>query len=87
MVKKTYQRGRFSPSSPALEYGLTPEDPTDTLRLSRPGRKGLVRQDPNADLGVIHRRLVTLGPQAVVVGPGPHLLWYHHKECADKYRE
>ena len=44
---KTCQRGRLSPSSPALEHGLTPEDPIDTLRLWRPERKGFVRECPN----------------------------------------
>ena len=44
---KTCQRGRLPPSSPALEQGLTPEDPMDTLRLRRPERKGFVRQGRN----------------------------------------
>ena len=30
--RKTYQRGRFTPSTPALRCGLTPEDPRPTLR-------------------------------------------------------
>ena len=38
--QETYQRGRFSPSTPALRCGLTLEDPIDTLRLSRPKRQG-----------------------------------------------
>ena len=30
--RKTYQRGRFTPSTPALRCGLAPEDPRPTLR-------------------------------------------------------
>jgi len=37
--QKTYQRGRFSPSTPALRCGLTPEDPgPDYADLARPER-------------------------------------------------
>jgi len=43
--QKTYQRGRFSPSTPALRCGLTTEDPIGTLRLSRPERKDRGRDE------------------------------------------
>ena len=39
--RKTYQRGRFSPSTPALRCGLTPEDPRPTLRRYSAAGKAL----------------------------------------------
>src|ERR1035438_4774974 len=39
--QKTYQRGRFTPSTPALRCGLTPEDPKPTLRRSYSTGKAL----------------------------------------------
>ncbi len=48
--RKTYQRGRFTPSTPALRCGLTPEDPRATLRRSWVAGEAFVQHRPRRSL-------------------------------------